>query len=53
MGKKAYKQLKIREVVQPWTGKDLSLKINEHDQTIWKCVLELMDFTQLSTILKQ
>ena len=25
----------------PWAGEDLSLKIDEHDQTIWNCILEL------------
>ena len=25
----------------PWAGEDLSLKIDEHDQTIWICILEL------------
>ena len=27
--------------VHPWAGKDLSLKIDERDQTIWICILEL------------
>ena len=25
----------------PWAGEDLSLKIDERDQTIWICILEL------------
>ena len=25
----------------PWAGEDLSLKIDDHDQTIWICILEL------------
>ena len=25
----------------PWAGEDLSLKIDEHDKTIWNCILEL------------
>ena len=25
----------------PWAGEDLSLKIDERDQTIWICMLEL------------
>ena len=24
----------------PWAGEDLSLKIDERDQTIWICILE-------------
>ena len=28
-------------LAQPWAGEDLSLKIDEHDQTIWICILEL------------
>ena len=28
-------------VFDPLAEEDLSLKINGHDQTIWKCVLEL------------
>ena len=26
--------------LHPWAGEDLSLKIDEHDQTIWNCILE-------------
>ena len=29
------------ELRHPWAGEDLSLKIDEHDQTIWNCILEL------------
>ena len=25
----------------PWAGEDLSLKIDERDQTIWNCTIEL------------
>ena len=25
----------------PWAGDDLSLKIDERDQTMWICILEL------------
>ena len=28
----------------PWAGEDLSLKIDERDQTIWICILELQLF---------
>ena len=27
--------------IHPWAGEDLSLKIDERDQTIWICILEL------------
>ena len=27
--------------VHPWAGEDLSLKIDDRDQTIWICILEL------------
>ena len=27
-------------IAHPWAGEDLSLKIDEHDQTIWNCILE-------------
>ena len=27
--------------LHPWAGEDLSLKIDERDQTIWICILEL------------
>ena len=27
--------------VHPWAGEDLSLKIDERDQTTWNCKLEL------------
>ena len=30
----------ITDMSHPWAGEDLSLKIDEHDQTIWNCILE-------------
>ena len=27
-------------IAHPWAGEDLSLKIDERDQTIWNCILE-------------
>ena len=31
----------IHSLKHPWAGEDLSLKIDERDQTIWICMLEL------------
>ena len=28
-------------IQHPWAGEDLSLNIDERDQTIWICILEL------------
>ena len=33
-----------KNTLHPLAGEDLSLKINGCDQTIWKCVLELLLF---------
>ena len=35
-----YLTLKVLQL-HPWAGEDLSLKIDEHDQTIWNCILDL------------
>ena len=52
--KKIYGVNTTREFVlrQPWAGKDLSLKINEHDQTIWKNVFEFYSFHSIWMKLK-
>ena len=31
----------VKGLAHPWAEEDLSLKIDEHDQTIWICILEL------------
>ena len=36
--------LGIKKFRHPWAGEDLSLKIDERDQTIWICMLELLLF---------
>ena len=28
-------------IIHPWAGEDLGLKIDDRDQTIWICILEL------------
>ena len=32
---------RLVQVSHPWAGEDLSLKIDEHGQTKWICILEL------------
>ena len=33
--------LQVSRDAHPWAGEDLSLKIDECDQTIWICIIEL------------
>ena len=36
-----FKSLRLeKRPKHPWAREDLSLKIDEHDQTIWNCTLE-------------
>ena len=39
--KNAFENVTTLNFLHPWAGEDLSLKIDEHDQTVWICILEL------------